>query len=374
MRIVAVVFEGGTEPRGDLGLTLSRLRRAVVLDTLERLVGLRGLAEVVLATNFPDLAAEAVRLGVRVHPTERSFHFHRELAAAVAGSGAEGVVYLSGAAAPLLSEAEWRWVLEALSVLAPCVVVNNPQSADLVAWAPADALGRIPAQPRDNLLGYLLRHEAGLTRHLIPNSAAVHFDLDTPTDYLILAESGRAGPRARAALEGIDWDRSRLRAAAAELQRDLAEVALIGRVGTAVVEYLNRYLRLRVRIFSEERGMKALGREEEGLVRSFLAAALAELGPRRFFELLGEVVGAVFLDSRVFFAHGGRRVSEQDRFLSDLGRVGAIGDPWVREFTAAALEAPVPVVLGGHSVVAGGLWVLAEQAVLVRGATGVTYR
>lgn len=374
MRVVAIVFEGGREPRSALGRCLARLRRAVVLDTLERLAAMAGLDQVVLATNFPDLAAGAAALGVSVHRTAVPFHFHRELAAVVERSGAEAVVYLSGAAVPLLSDSEWRWVLDTLRGRAPCVVANNPQSADLVAWAPAAALRQVTVQRRDNLLGYVLCHEAGLARHLIPPSAAVHFDLDTPTDYLILAESGRGGPRVREALSGVPWGRERLRAGAAILGRDLGEVALVGRVGTAVVEYLNRFLRLRVRVFSEERGMKALGREEAGLVRSFLAAVLDDLGPRRFFTLLGSTVDAVFLDSRVFFAHGGRRVSERDRFLSDLGQVSAIRDPWARSLTEAALEAPVPVILGGHSVVAGGLWVLAEQAVAARGPVDVTYR
>jgi hypothetical protein len=34
----------------------------------------------------------------------------------------------------------------------------------------------------------------------------------------------------------------------------------------------------------------------------------------------------------------------------------------VREFTQAALSAAVPVVLGGHSLVSGGLYALVEAA------------
>jgi hypothetical protein len=33
-----------------------------------------------------------------------------------------------------------------------------------------------------------------------------------------------------------------------------------------------------------------------------------------------------------------------------------------REFTEAAMLAPIPVVLGGHSLVAGGLWALIDAA------------
>ena len=38
----------------------------------------------------------------------------------------------------------------------------------------------------------------------------------------------------------------------------------------------------------------------------------------------------------------------------------AIIDPWLCEFTQAASQAPIPIILGGHSAVAGGLYVLSE--------------
>jgi len=40
--------------------------------------------------------------------------------------------------------------------------------------------------------------------------------------------------------------------------------------------------------------------------------------------------------------------------------VESIADPWLRDFTTAAANAPIPVLLGGHGVVAGGLYALAE--------------
>ena len=39
-----------------------------------------------------------------------------------------------------------------------------------------------------------------------------------------------------------------------------------------------------------------------------------------------------------------------------------IRDPFIRAFTEAAMACPVPVVLGGHSLVSGGLPVLVEAA------------
>ncbi|RLC97602.1 MAG: hypothetical protein DRI77_06930, partial [Chloroflexi bacterium] len=48
-------------------------------------------------------------------------------------------------------------------------------------------------------------------------------------------------------------------------------------------------------------------------------------------------------------------------FNSDLYRWDKIKEPFLRRFTQAAAEARVPVVLGGHSIVAGGLMALVES-------------
>jgi hypothetical protein len=45
----------------------------------------------------------------------------------------------------------------------------------------------------------------------------------------------------------------------------------------------------------------------------------------------------------------------EDRYASDLLLAGLVRDPWLADLTAAAADAPVPVLLGGHSLVGPGL-------------------
>ena len=71
------------------------------------------------------------------------------------------------------------------------------------------------------------------------------------------------------------------------------------------------------------------------------------------------------MDTRVLFEHFGWKLKAADRFASDLGEVDLISHPLLKEFTAAALEAPIPVLLGGHSLVTGGLWALIDAAARV---------
>ena len=44
--------------------------------------------------------------------------------------------------------------------------------------------------------------------------------------------------------------------------------------------------------------------------------------------------------------------------------------PFLRDFTRAAVEAPIPVLLGGHSLMSGGLMALNEFAWAERDAGG----
>jgi hypothetical protein len=125
---------------------------------------------------------------------------------------------------------------------------------------------------------------------------------------------------------------------------------------------LERETACRVRLFSEERGMQAAGRGGPGEARSVLAFLLQEVGPARFFEQLAELGNVACIDTRPMLSHLGIDASRPDRFNSDLGRPEQIIDPRLREFTEAAVAAPLPVILGGHSLVSGGLMLLTEAA------------
>jgi hypothetical protein len=115
-----------------------------------------------------------------------------------------------------------------------------------------------------------------------------------------------------------------------------------------------------VRVFAEERGMRASGRQERGEVRSLLADYLERVGVDGFFDELAQLVDGVLFDNRVILAARGLWPSAADRFNSDLYQWDRVEDPFLRRLTQAAAEARVPVVLGGHSVVAGGLMALVE--------------
>jgi len=365
-RVSVVIFEGG-KARTAVEEEMAAVRKAVVLDNIERLKGTPGVDEVILGTNYPDLAEEAAALGAVVDFSDAPFHFGRRLLQVVQERRLTNVFYMGGPAAPLIRREDILWIVTKLKQEKNIVILNNVQSPDMVAFTPASALATVPAPANDNELGYGLGDIAGLRRVLIPNSAWINFDLDTPTDLAILSMQPAAGRRATEALQRFDFDLDKLLKLRSLFGVSGAEVALIGRIGPPVWAFLNMNFMCRFRVFSEERGMKALGRQERGEVVSLIGHLIDRDGPREFFRYLGSFCQAVVFDSRVLFAHWKMDVSDWDRFQSDLGRYDLVKEPRVREFTQAAVEAPVPVILGGHALVSGGLWVLAENALAAEG-------
>ncbi|MEX2356571.1 MAG: hypothetical protein WD535_05995 [Thermaerobacterales bacterium] len=369
-----LVFEGGHPlETGKEERFLLQVRRAALLDLLEDAVQIAELDPVILATDDRVLAVQAGRLGVRPELDQGAdFHFGRRLAALTEPLAAQTVIYMGGGACPLIRAADLRQWHELLQESAQAFLVNNPMSPDIIGFHAGSIVRHgITLPDADNKMALTLK-EGGLARILIPHSARIHFDLDTPGDALLLSTLSGVGKRTGKVLETIPWDAEPLQAVRRIFTRDSAELFLAGRVGPSIITFLNQHFKIRIRVLGEERGMKALGREEQGHVRSLLADWLAwdgsttarQAGLESFFRALAATCDAALIDTRVLFAHGGRRVSPADRFASDVGDWSRIHDPKVRAFTRAALDAPLPVVLGGHSLVSGGLWALAADYVM----------
>ncbi|MBI2251737.1 MAG: hypothetical protein HYU63_03120 [Armatimonadetes bacterium] len=62
----------------------------------------------------------------------------------------------------------------------------------------------------------------------------------------------------------------------------------------------------------------------------------------------------------MIFAHLKLNPTQSDRFYSDLGQWKKIKQPFIKKFTYFAENASIPIVLGGHSLVNGGLYILSE--------------
>jgi hypothetical protein len=218
----------------------------------------------------------------------------------------------------------------------------------------------VAREGNDNAVAWVLAHEAGLPAEDMPASAATRFDLDTPADLLIARRHPRVGPWLRRYLDRLGWETGKLDGVLAAMGREGGSLAVVGRASAAAWAALEQATRCWVRVFVEERGMRASGRQERGEVRSLLADYLDLVGVEGLFDELAALADGVLFDNRVVLAARRLWPSAADRFYSDLYQWDSVGEPFLRRFTRAAAEARAPVVLGGHSVVAGGLMALVE--------------
>jgi hypothetical protein len=342
---------------------LATALREAALDLVQEALATDAFESAVVASDDLSLS-EVLPQGAVLDPDAQGapFHFGKRLASLVRERDIERPLYVGAGAVPLMRGSDIAAVAHRLCQSENLVVSNNYFSADLVGWTPAAAIDEIVLPASDNFLPRLLHDEAGLESEPLPRSSATQFNIDSPSDLAMLKVTSGAGRRLQAFVDRLDADGAAYRHLMRCIVDPKAELLLAGRVGSQVWQHLERETACRMRVFSEERGMQAAGRHDSGQARSLLAYHLRAVGCRRFFEELAEMSDAAGIDTRPLLVHLGVDASRADRFRSDLGESSDIEDPFLREFTESAREASIPVVLGGHSLVAGGLMLLTEAA------------
>ena len=332
---------------------------AASLDAIEAALSTNAFDRAILVTDGETLAPDIA--GVVLDTDETAFHFGRRLAAVIRRHNPDSVVYMGGGSLPLLTPEGFTTITETLA--RGVAVTNNTYSSDIVAFpiSPA-ATAAVEAVSRDNALARALSERAGVTVESLPRTIETQFDIDSPPDLAVLALAGQGGLRLHTYLDALELDIERCSRVLPVFLDPNAQLVVAGRAGSHAWAYLERETACRVRLFAEERGMEAEGRADTGAARSLLGFYLQSAGTERFFATLAELGDSAILDTRVLLAHMRAHASREDRFLSDLGRWREITDTFLREFTRAALEAPIPVLLGGHSLMSGGLMLLNEHA------------
>jgi hypothetical protein len=291
--------------------------------------------------------------------------FGARLRAFVEAERPGGLVVLGSGSIPLARPADLRAFVAAAGAAAPEALTNNRYSADVVAISRAEALLDVPDLPADNALprwleearGYAVRDRRGWR---------LGVDVDGPLDIVLL--DGRAlAPPAGLALDVVEDAIKQLAAVAADRR---AELVVAGRTSAATLTWLERNMPARVRALIEERGLRAasLMAIADPVVAaplrrppaSVLGALIETDGPASLGARLAKLGDGAAIDSRVLLAHrlgADERAwpSAEDRFASDLLLPDRVEDPWLRDLTRSAADAPIPVLLGGHTLVGPGL-------------------
>lgn len=293
----------------------------------------------------------------------------RRLSAETMPIGPAGLIVLGAASIPLATDPDRRDLVEAAAADAPAALANQRYSADVIAIARADLV--LPAVPvdldSDNALPRWLAEVARIPVADLRARRRLAMDVDSPLDLLLL-DGARALGRTRlpmpaeAETEAVRDRLARLRALALDPG---AELLIAGRLSSADLRWAERHTRSRTRALIEERGLRTaiagalVGRPNRRPPRTVLGELLDRDGPGALGRHVAVLADGALLDTRVLMAH--RSGSDErawpnpeDRYASDLLIADRVTDPWLAELTAAAAEAPVPILLGAHSLVGPG--------------------
>jgi hypothetical protein len=321
---------------------------------------------------FERAGANLVRL-ISGPPDQQPFG--ARLIAALRDVPAGGLIVLGSGAIPLASLADRRSFVTCAGGSGPLAITNNRFSSDILAVADVALLNGLPASfAADNALPRWLAEHAGVPVADLRGRHRLGVDLDSPLDLILLGAHGAAidpgpHPEDRPVAQRLEGIRQVLADPAAEL-------VVAGRTSAAALAWLEGFARCRVRALVEERGLRASSlppreRPQDRPIarpqrppRSLLGSILDRDGPGALGARLAELGDAALVDSRVLLAHrlgadeAGWPVAE-DRFESDLLSPASISDPWLAALTTSAASAPIPVLLGGHSLVGPGIRLLA---------------
>jgi hypothetical protein len=287
-------------------------------------------------------------------PDERSFG--SRVREHLAAHRPDGLVVLGSGAIPLATAADRRAFVEAAASSDRHALANNRYSADIIAISRIGELPPIPDLATDNALPRWLAEVAG---HEVTDLRArwrLGVDIDGPLELALL---GRR-PWVPAPPAGIvERVLERLAAVRAVTRDPGAELLVMGRMSAAGLAWLERSTASRSRALIEERGFRTR-RPGQRPVRSTLGLLLDRDGPEALGAILAGLGDATIVDSRVllaqrFGADERRWPGAADRFASDLLLAEQVADPWLAALTRAARDAPIPVLLGGHSLVGPGL-------------------
>jgi hypothetical protein len=313
------------------------------------------------------LAAGADEVVVRREPPDDT-PFGARLRRLVDELRPAGLVVLGAGSVPLATPADLLAFVQAAAADEPGALTNHRHSADIIAIARAtDALRDLPPDlASDNALPRWLAEVTGVSMRDLRARRRLAMDVDSPLDLLLL-EGRRDAPVLPLPDES---EAGPVRDGLAALRRRAAdpgsELLVSGRTSAADLRWLEWSTRSRTRALVEERGLRTaaigatVGRPNRRPPRSLLGTLLDRDGPGSLGRHVAALCDGALLDSRVLMAH--RHGADErgwppaeDRFASDLLLPDRVRDPWLADLTAAAVEAPIPVLLGGHSLVGPGL-------------------
>ena len=274
---------------------------------------------------------------------------------ATASRDTAGPVCYAGSGMPAMTAEDWSAVRGTIE--SGHATANRMFSCDWIGVPDGELFKGLAGEPVDNRFASLVRDRTEVRVQSFARSARSLLDVDTPADLTVLkaalsVASMELGAATAAALSNwpeLDESVQQVLKVFDVMTRHDGELMIAGRVSGSDWAVVDRDTSCRVRVLSEERGMRTRQRRARSLL-----GELFEWGGRDGFLLALEGMGdAMIWDTRPFQSHLGWDISRCDRFWADLGCSEQITDQRMRGLVSMLEDSTV--MMGGHSLVSGGM-------------------
>ncbi|MBN1859457.1 hypothetical protein JW848_09665 [Candidatus Bipolaricaulota bacterium] len=354
---------GAVLMHGHMGATqeqrlVERARLAVLSGHITSLRN-AGVDVVAVATDSVSLVRQQLEQRPdRWIPTPHvGFDFGETLKQAISSLSLSACIYMGSGAGVFLRPGDYD-ALVAWARHSPVgVLLNNLYSTDFASIAQARHLLKLQLPQSDNALGMALTDQ-GVPCRSLPRNLRTQYDIDTPIDVLLLGATTWRSETFRAACEQ-NVDMSSIDAVLDTLTDRSGRLWLYGRVNPATWAWFQDKTACQTAGVIEGRGLRSYkGSSAGGAVPCVSGSLFSKGGWDSFFDSLAGHASAAILDTRPLLPIGSGAASTADRFRSDLLQAERIDNRGWKAFTLAAREASLPLLLGGHNLMSGGLYLL----------------
>ncbi len=360
MQQIGAIFtvRGGSESWAEQHIL--NAHRANALDLIRILRG-QGIESVIVASPETDWLPDDLEVIRDDDVPDQSFHFGERLARLIEKHPTQALLHFGGGSAPLVDRSTTGMLLGLLekslrqdgSIPSHIALTNNLHSSDWIAISQVqDAIPIIERADRDNGLALSFKESDQFeVRVLASLRPATSMDIDSLSDLAILAQHPALQPELRQMIGNAakDLEDIPILPLLDVLRSPNKHLLIVGRVSPLAWNTLERLAKCQIDVITERFGYSIL---KTWMGKSgYISNAI---------HPLEKIADAVLFDNRPFLESIGASPNTHDLLASDTLLLEDVEDHTLRELLVAVDDLHIPIVMGGESLVTGGLYALAE--------------
>ncbi|MCX7943055.1 MAG: hypothetical protein N2746_00900 [Deltaproteobacteria bacterium] len=363
---IAIINHFEEESDGFYSIIVQRARRENLKDIVNRITGFNLFDKIILQTNA--LGVLSNRDDLEILNTSGIKNFGERLKLVLKKYPNSKIFYTGSGSSVFLDRRSLARFLEYLNK--DSIIANNLFSADYFLFSTDNPDLDIENVSTDNALPRFLIEKYGLEGIEIRRNEFSLFDIDGPLDLLSLKLSKKGGMNLKKFLSGVEIENPNLARAIESFTKNDREVLLWGRISEFLIQFLRYRTACRTKFVVEGRGLVSQGVKE---FYSIFFDSFYRLGEDFLFENISRYCSALFVDSRVLFAHLKIDVSKEERFSLDMLNYENICHRRVKGLCEMALNSKIPVIFCNHSFLNSGIPLLIDMEWRRKGFKGSKY-